>query len=56
MVMLEVSADNSVFAQWNDPCTQEAEEGKREVETERGRRRLQAVSSADDYVINTRPV
>lgn len=40
MVMLEVSADNSVFAQWNDPCTQEAEEGKREVETERGRRRL----------------
>lgn len=37
MVTLEASADNAVFAQWNDPCNQEAEEGKREVETERGR-------------------
>lgn len=37
MVTLEASADDSVFAQWNDPCNQEAEEGKREVEMERGR-------------------
>lgn len=47
---MSVSADSSVFAQWNDPCTEEEEEEQRGRDREGEGGDREVGSSADCYL------